>query len=159
MNYLTNYYKNLCEELQQKISLLEERIKKKPQHLPFEILGIDAPLEYGKTNFDPSMIGIYGRHVRPDGSRGPEVNIPVHAFADMHHNDVIDHAEDYMRGKGRRSPDNPLFKALNNQGGDRPSTFKVDTSKVESIESYNKRVEEQQGDILEARQRTLNIYG
>jgi hypothetical protein len=140
-----NQYKGSIKEsiLQQKISLLEERIKKKPQHLPFEILGIDAPLDYGKKNFDPSMIGIYGRHVRPDGSRGPEVNIPVHAFADMHHNDVIDHAEDYMRGKGRRSPDNPLFKALNDQDGDSPSTFKVDTSKVESIESYNKRVEEE----------------
>jgi hypothetical protein len=111
--------------------------------LPFEILGIDAPLDYGKTNFDPSMIGIYGRHVRPDGSRGPEVNIPVHAFTDMHHNDVIDHAEDYMRGKGKISPDNPLFKALNDQGGDSPSTFKVDPSKVESIESYNKRVNEE----------------
>ena len=142
MNYLTNYYKNLCENLQEKVTLLEERIKKKPHHLPFEILGIDAPLAYGKTNFDPSMIGIYGRHVRPDGSRGPEVIVPVHAFADMHHNVVIDHAEDYMRGKGRRSPDNPLFKALNDQGGDSPSTLRVDSSKIESIESYNKRVKE-----------------
>ena len=26
MNYLTNYYKNLCEELQQKINLLEARL-------------------------------------------------------------------------------------------------------------------------------------
>ena len=143
MNYLTNYYKNLCENLQEKVTLLEERIKKKPHHLPFEILGIDAPLAYGKTNFDPSMIGIYGRHVRPDGSRGPEVIVPVHAFADMHHNVVIDHAEDYMRGKGRRSPDNPLFKALNDQGGDSPSTLRVDSSKIESIESYNKRVKEE----------------
>ena len=141
MNYLTNYYKNLCENLQTKITLLEERIKKNPKHLPFEILGIDAPLDYGKRNFDPSMIGIYGRHVRPDGSRGPEVIVPVHAFADMHHNDVIDHAEDFM--KGRKSPDNPLFKAFNDQGGDSPTTLRVDSSKIESIESYNKRVKAQ----------------
>jgi len=156
MNYLTNYYKNLSEQLQVRVNSLEKLLNEesKVEPLPFEILGIDAPLEYGKTNFDPSMIGIYGRHVRPDRSRGPEVIVPVHAFADMHHNDVIDHAEDYMRGKGRRSPDNPLFKALNDQGGDRPTTFNVDPSKIESIESYNKRVEEQQVNILEAYIRT-----
>lgn len=142
MNYLTNYYKNLCEQLQSKITLLEEKTKKesRAQTLPFEILGIDTPLEYGKTNFDPDVIGIYGRHVKGDGTRGPEVVIPVHAFEGMHHNDVIDHVEDFMKGKGKRSPNNPLFKVWNGQGGNRPSTIQVDASKTESIESYNKRV-------------------
>ena len=133
MTYLTNYYKNRCETLQEKITLLEEKIEKekKPQHLPFEILDIDAPFEFGKTNFDPSDIKISGRHVKPDGSRGPEVIIPIHAFADIHYHDVADHVEDFM--KGRRSSDNPLFKAFNDQGGDSPSTLRVDPGKIKPI--------------------------
>jgi hypothetical protein len=142
MNYLTNYYKNLCEQLQGKIALLEEKTKKesKPKSLPFEITGIDAPLAYGKKYFEPDVIGIYGWHVRPDGSRGPEVNIPVHAFEGMHHNDVIYHAEDFMLGRHKASPDNPFFKSWDDQAKGLPGTFQVDPSKIESIEEYNKRV-------------------
>jgi hypothetical protein len=189
MDYLTNYYKNLCENLQEKIICLqktlnevqetefgeggiipsskennnedetkksdpkamklgkgkvvssdiikekeeikEERIKKKPQHLPFEILDIDAPFEFGKTHFDPSDIKISGRHVRPDGSRGPEVHIPIHAFPGIHYHDVADHVEDFM--KGRKSPGNPLFDAWYDQGGDSPTTILVDSSKVKPV--------------------------
>jgi hypothetical protein len=131
MDYITNYYKNLCESLQEKVTLLEERIKKKPQHLPFEILDIDAPFEFGKTHWDPSDINISGRHVRPDGSRGPEVHIPIYAFADIHYHDVADHVEDFM--KGRKSPGNPLFDAWYDQGGDSPTTMLVDSSKVKPV--------------------------
>ena len=139
MNYLTNYYKNLCEQLQGKITLLEITLNEnKPQHLPFEILDIDAPFEFGKTHFDPSDIVISGRHVREDGTRGPEVVIPVHAFGDIHYHDVADHVEDFMKGK--KSPDNPLYKAWYDQGGDTPATLQVDASRTESIEAYNKRI-------------------
>jgi hypothetical protein len=44
MNYLTNYYKNLCEQLQEKISILEARIRS-----PQEMYQIGAAEMQGQT--------------------------------------------------------------------------------------------------------------
>ena len=44
MNYLTNYYKNLCEQLQEKINILEARIRS-----PQEMLQIGSAEMQGQT--------------------------------------------------------------------------------------------------------------
>ena len=154
MNYLTNYYKNLSEQLQERINHLQKALNEsdatprtdKPKHLPFEILHVSAPLAYeaphlyGLNGHDESLIAIYGRHVKEDGTRGPEVVIHPHAFEGIDRDRILDHAHEMIMGKGKVSEDNVLHKTWNGQGGDMPSTINVDPTKVETPKDYNSRI-------------------
>lgn len=149
MGYLTNYYKNLSEQLQEKINILEKNMLLENSKLAnFEILHVSAPLAYEAPHLfdleysDPNHIAIQGRVVNPDGSRGPEVIAPVHAFPGVLPEKMIQHADEMIRRKPI-SKDNILHKTWDDQGGDSPSTLQVDTSHLESLESYSKRIKEE----------------
>lgn len=153
MNYLTNYYKNLSEQLQERINILEKSILLENSKLEnsklakFEIMHVSAPLAYeaphlfGLKDSDPNHIAIQGRVINPDGSAGPEVIAPVHAFPGIDPQTMIQHADEMIKRKPI-SKDNILHATWLNQGGDSPSTLQVDTSRLESLESYSKRIKE-----------------
>lgn len=149
MDYLTNYYKNLCEQLQEKVNILEKNILLENSKLAnFEILDVSAPLAYeaphlfGLEGSDPKHIGVYGRVIGPDGSRGPEVIAPIHAFVGIDSETMIQHADEIIKRKPI-SKDNILYATWNDQGGDSPSTLKIDPSHLESVQSYNKKIKKQ----------------
>lgn len=149
MDYLTNYYKNLCEQLQEQINVLEKNILLENSKLAnFEILHVSAPLAYeaphlfGMEDSDPNHIAIQGRVIGPDGSRGPEVIAPVHAFPGVLPEKMIQYADEMIRRKPI-SKNNLLHATWNGQGGDSPLTLHVDPSHLESLEAYSKRIKEQ----------------
>ena len=135
-----------------------------PKHLPFEITGVSAPLAYEAPylyNLDrrdrktsemmDSTIAISGRHVRPDGTRGPEVIIKPHAFKGIDRDTILDHAhemimfprEKRLNPNHKVSGDNILHKTWY-EGGDmtQPPTLHVDPTQVETQEDYNARIKE-----------------
>jgi hypothetical protein len=69
MDYLTNYYKNLCEQLQYKINFLKQSLNENLQPTRFtnpeEVGDSDAYLNMGD-----------GQHTPPERSRSPKVKPP-----------------------------------------------------------------------------------
>ena len=51
MDYLTNYYKNLCEQLQEKINLLEAKAKKKKKKMATKDYDGDGKLETSEQEY------------------------------------------------------------------------------------------------------------
>lgn len=165
MNYLTQYYRNICEQLQERINHLQKVLNEsdttqrteEPKHLPFEILDVSAPLAYKAphlydldtrdrrtSDMMDSLIAIYGRHVKPDGTRGPEVVIHPHAFEGIDRDTILDHAHEMIMDKGKVSKNNILHKTWYG-GGDsmpNPPTLNIDPTKVETQEEYNARIRE-----------------
>lgn len=156
--FLNNKIKNLMESASSYGSRLPENYgagsyvagqrMQGPTHLPFEILHVSAPMAYTDPHMynlaghDDSLVAIYGRHVRPDGSRGPELVIHPHAFHGIGRDTILDHAFEMIMGKGKVSKGNILHQAWNGQGGDNPTTLLVDPTKVETQQEYNDRIKD-----------------
>jgi len=82
MNYLTNYYKNLCEQLQEKVNFFEKQINEA------YVLGPHQKLAGSQTSYDPNL-----RRMRRDQGRN-RANILGQMMAAHTYDGVNDHERD-----------------------------------------------------------------
>ncbi len=94
MNYLTNYYKNLCEQLQEKLNYLEKEILEAKRETEYVIID-DAEKEEGE--YTPTL---QGRIAKGKGAkRGKQVDIePGHAIPGESKQTEIHHAIELANG-------------------------------------------------------------